>query len=151
MMHKNSKDLSKSILENMQFDQVIYAEATPPGAMGNAGGIIIYYLQKEPTELVCYETNLYYDEEGYLLAEDLLIQNTITLDRKDLPLVKYGGGMGNYVFINKEIQLDIRDKYFTYTKDGIQFDILPSVEGVFNALIHQLKIFRPTWNDYRNQ
>lgn len=151
MKHRSSKVLSKFILENMQIDHVIYAEATPPGAMGNAGGIIIYILENEHNKVVCYENNLRYNEEAYLLAEDLLMQNTIKSDRKDLPLIEYWGGMGNCVFINKEIKLDIRDGYFSYTKDGIQFDIIPSVIGVFNVLTNQLKTLYPTWNDYRNQ
>ena len=34
-----TKKLSKSILDNIEIDKIIYAEVTPPGAMGNSGGI----------------------------------------------------------------------------------------------------------------
>ena len=40
MISPITKTLSKSVLESIEIDKIIYAEVTPPGAMGNAGGII---------------------------------------------------------------------------------------------------------------
>ena len=54
MINPITKKLSKSTLERIEIDKIIYAEVTPPGAMGNAGGIIIYLRQDNDNEMLCY-------------------------------------------------------------------------------------------------
>ena len=96
-----TKKLSKSILDSIETDKIIYAEVTPPGAMGNSGGIIIYMRQGNNKEMLCYETSIYDDEETYLWAEEILFKH---LDRENKNIGKehlyfdfYYGGMGNNV------------------------------------------------------
>ena len=74
MIESIKKPLSEAIIESIELQKIIYAEVTPPGAMGNAGGIIIYILQNEANGIICYETNIYDDEGTYLVAEKLLLQ-----------------------------------------------------------------------------
>ena len=51
----------------------------------------------------------------------------------------YYGGMGNNVLINKEVILAIQDNYFVYKLENIEFQILSSVQGVFNNVVRQLQ------------
>ena len=74
MIEAIKKPLSEAVIERIELQKIIYAEVTPPGAMGNAGGIIIYILQSETNEIICYETNIHDDEGTYLAAEKLLLQ-----------------------------------------------------------------------------
>src|SRR5690606_8659392 len=115
---------------------------TPPGAMGNSGGIIIYIRQDNNKEMLCYETNVYDDEETYILAEEKLFKH---LDRENTNSKKdnlyfdfYYGGMGNNVFINKKVTLSIKDNFFVYQTDNIEFQILSSVQGVFNSVVNHM-------------
>jgi len=122
-----TKKLSKSILDSIEIDKIIYAEVTPHGAMGNSGGIITYIRQKNSTEMICYETSIYDDEETYLLAEEVLFkhldrENNFS-DKEELYFDFYDGGMGNYVFINKKINLSIQDNYFVYHVEDLEYQI----------------------------
>lgn len=134
-----TKKLSKSILDSIETDKIIYAEVTPPGAMGNSGGIIIYMRQGNNKEMLCYETSIYDDEETYLWAEEILFKH---LDRENKNSGKehlyfdfYYGGMGNNVFINKKVTLTIQENFFVYKADDLEFQIFPSVQGVFNSVV----------------
>jgi hypothetical protein len=40
--------------------------------MGNAGGIMLYIIKDDT--LICYETNVFNDEEIYVQAEELLLK-----------------------------------------------------------------------------
>lgn len=142
MINPISKALSKSILNSIEIEKIIYAEVTPPGAMGNAGGIMIYIPQSGTSKLVCYETNIYHDEETYSLAEELLFRH---LDRsntnnenENLFFNYYYGGVGNNVFINKKVKLTIQDDFFVYKTHDLEFQIFSSVQGVFNSVVYQM-------------
>lgn len=142
MITSNIKLLSKSILEEINPNEIIYAEVTPPGAMGNEGGIIMYIPRCETEQLVCYETNIYDDEETYLSAKNFLFkhldrQNENT-ENEDLYFNFYYGGMGNNVFIHKKAKLEVQKDYFVYTIERFQFQIFSSVQGVFNNVINQI-------------
>ncbi len=148
MISPITKKLSKSTLERIETDKIIYAEVTPPGAMGNSGGIIIYLRQDNDKEMLCYETSIYDDEETYLLAEKELFKY---LDREDKNNNKeplyfdfYYGGMGNNVFINKNINLSIQDNYFIYQADNLEFQIFSSVQGVFNSVVNHMNSNKST-------
>lgn len=143
-----TKKLSKSILDNIEIDKIIYAEVTPPGAMGNSGGIIIFIRQDNNTEMLCFETSIYDDEETYLLAEEVLFKH---LDREKNVSGKeklyfdfYYGGMGNNVFINKKIYLSIQDNYFVYHVDDLEYQIFSSVQGVFNSVVNHMSSNKST-------
>lgn len=143
-----TRKLSKSILDNIEIDKIIYAEVTPPGAMGNSGGIIIFIRQDNNTEMLCFETSIYDDEETYLLAEELLFKH---LDRENnvggkekLYFDFYYGGMGNNVFINKKINLSVQDNYFVYHVDDLEYQIFSSVQGVFNSVVNHMNSNKST-------
>ncbi|SEA60635.1 hypothetical protein SAMN04487990_12029 [Bizionia paragorgiae] len=143
-----TKKISKSILESIETDKIIYAEVTPPGAMGNSGGIIIYIKQNNSNEMLCYETSIYDDEQTYLLVEEKLFKH---IDREDENSNKeqlyfdfYYGGMGNNVFINKKINLSIQDNYFIYQADDLEFQIFSSVQGVFDNVVNQMNSNKST-------
>jgi hypothetical protein len=140
MTNPVSKKLSKSMLDSIEVDKIIYAEVTPPGAMGNSGGIIIYTTQNDSqtNELICYRTNIFEDEETYLLAEKILLKYVDmtfkTNEKEESYFDFYYGGMGNNVLINKKVNLDIQDNFFVYTAENLQFQILSSVQGVFMSI-----------------
>ncbi len=120
--------LTKSIIDSITPEEIIYAEAAGSGAMGRAGGIMLYIIVDEA--LICYETNVFIDEEIYVQANKLL----------DDKLFNYFyGGMGNNVFVDKNITLEIKDRYFIYKKDDIDYQIIPSLKGFFNNFVYAMK------------
>jgi hypothetical protein len=144
MIEAIKKPLSEAVIERIELQKIIYAEVTPPGAMGNAGGIIIYILQSETNEIICYETNIHDDEGTYLAAEKLLLQyhdiKNINQENENLYFNYYYAGVGNHVFINKKANLSILNNHFIYNTSTFQFQISSSCRGVFNSLIEQLKL-----------
>jgi hypothetical protein len=112
-------------LNSIDFDKVIYCEISPKGAMGNEGGILIYVLNSEDN-LITYETNVFKDQESFDSAVERIEQNL------DL-FVNYSGGFGNYVYIKKNIEFEIDEKYkcFWYHSKNTKLRIDTSVEGVF--------------------
>ena len=142
MISPITKTLSKSVLESIEIDKIIYAEVTPPGAMGNAGGIILYVPQIGMNELICYETNIYNDEETYILAEEKLFRHldrdSTNNEKENLLFDFYYGGMGNNVFINKNVTLTIQDGFFIHKLDTLELQIFSSVQGVFNSVVNQM-------------
>lgn len=143
MVKPTTKSLSKSILKDINPKEIIYAEVTPLGASGNEGGIIIYIPQKETEQLICYETNISDDKETYFSAEELLFKHldrqNATNEIKNLYFDFYYGGMGNNVFINKKVKLEIQEDYFIYATELFQFQIFSSVQGVFNNVVRQMQ------------
>jgi len=134
--------LTKSLLNNILLNEIIYAEISGGGAMGNAGGIMLYLIKDE--QLICYETSIFTDKEIYLLAKELLLKHQDKLKYDDIEMVVnlfnyYYGGMGNNVFINKKISLKIKEGYFTHNKSGIEYQIYSSVQGVFNSVVYAMK------------
>lgn len=134
--------LTKSIIESINPEEIIYAEMAGGGAMGNAGGIMLYLIKDDT--LICYETNVFNDEEIYVQAEELLLKHQDSLKYPDIELQDclfdhFYGGMDNNVFVKKNINLEINEGYFIYKKDNIEYTILPSVRGVFNNVVYAMK------------
>ncbi|MDB4769186.1 hypothetical protein OAG16_03810 [Saprospiraceae bacterium] len=123
--------LTKEILETISPREIIYAEVAGGGAMGNSGGIMIYVVNKE--QLICYETSVFNDEEVYLIADDFVSKNERTYFNY------YYGGMGNNVFVNKDAELNTKQEYFSYLKNGFEYKIYSSVKGVFNSVVNKMK------------
>jgi hypothetical protein len=119
-------------LDYIDFAKVIYCEITPQGAMGNQGGILIYLLEDENT-LITYETNIKIDQHAFNALSDLINQN-ITF------LIYYYGGMGNHVYIEKNTQLEIDEKYncFWYHSQSTKLRVDSSVQGVFLAVVAEM-------------
>jgi len=120
-------------LNSINFEQVIYCEISPIGAMGNEGGIIMYVLG-DNDDLTTYETNESIDKESYDKTSDYINQNANLF-------INYSGGMGNYVYVRKDIQLEIDEKYncFWYHSQNTKLRIDSSVRGVFINVVSGMK------------
>lgn len=118
------KHLTQAGLKNVDFGNVVYGERSQSGAMGNAGGIILYVLENET--LTRYETNVFKDKET--AVESL---KKITTNESLFNL--YYGGMGNGVFVSKRILLDIdkENSCFWVHDNNKKYRIDSSVPGVF--------------------
>lgn len=137
-----TKKLTKTILESIDKDKIVYAEVASPGAMGNSGGIILYVRQDNDAEMHYFESSIYEDEETYLLAEEMLFgplesANNFS-DIESLYFDWYSDGRGNTAFINKKVNLSVRESYFVYQEDDLEFLIAPSVLGVFYSVVYQM-------------
>lgn len=119
-----TEKLTKIKLKNIEFDDVIYGERSQSGAMGNAGGIILYEFKQN--RMLRYETSVYDDEETSMEA-----LRQIALHEELFNL--YYGGMGNGVFVNKNVKLgvDKARRCFWFSHNNMQVRIDSSVEGVF--------------------
>jgi hypothetical protein len=127
-------ELTKTILDPLSVNDIIYAEIAGGGAMGYAGQIMIYMIKEE--QLVCYITSLFKDEETYNQADELLrrFQSVLPSNGKkdEILFIYYYGGMGNHVFVNKHDSLEIMGEHFVYKKNNKEYHIYTSVLGVFN-------------------
>ncbi len=134
--------LTETLFSNLIPKDIIYAEITSGGGMGNTGGIMVY--QIEENELICYETSIYTDEKMYANVEKLIFPhqsqfNTENEQKEEILFDFYYGGMGNNVFINKNMKLEIWDECFIYEKNNNEYVILPSVAGVFDSVVYNMK------------
>ena len=134
--------LTKSIFESIVPKEIIYAEVAGTGAMGNSGGIILYIFKED--NLICYEINFREDEVIFKQVDELLgkyqvRKENIKIELQDKLFNYFYGGMGNYVFVNKNIELEIEEGYFIYKKDKIEYQIRPSVRGVYLQVVYQME------------
>ena len=127
-------------LDSIDFDKVIYCEIAPKGAMGNEGGIIMYVLKDENT-LITYEINLKVDAQVFDAVSERIIQNVNFF-------IEYNGGMGNYVYVKKDAQLEIDKKYncFWYHSQYTKLRINSSVQGVFLSIVTNMTKRNPNKN-----
>jgi predicted transcriptional regulator len=142
--YPGSIQLTKDIIKDIDFKNVIYGERSQSGAMGNAGGIILYVLKNK--EMTRYETNVNDDEET---AIEALRQITLNEDLFDL----YYGGMGNGVFIRKKVSLGLDDteNCFWYEDGKSKYKIKPSVKGVYIMTSQRIKGEKPKGLDSLHQ
>lgn len=119
--------INASTIAGLNFENVIYGERSQAGAMGNAGGIMLYELVDGKFTL--YRANLHTDEQAYSEGLFKIAANEFMFDT-------YQGGMGNGVFIKKGVKLVVieEDKSFWYIKDDQPYRIKSSVRGVFDAI-----------------
>lgn len=129
IVFKGSEIITAESLDSIDFDRVIYCEVSSIGAMGNAGGILMFVLDDED-RLITYETNIAIDEQSYDAVLEHIKQNGDVF-------MNYSGGMGNDVFINRGVQLEIDEKYqcFWYHAKNTKLRIDSSVQGVFLSVI----------------
>lgn len=137
MIKPTRKRLSVIVLNNVDLDEIIYAEITQPGGMGNAGGIILYAHQGGTEQLICYETNIYDREETYVVGEKLLYKEINSLDGSEY-FDLYTGGMGNQIVVNNKANLEITDHYFVYTTGEVHYQIVSSVQIIFNTVVYAM-------------
>lgn len=145
MMKSIRIKISQSVLDNIDPKEIIYAEVAGGGAMGNAGGIIIYCIKDD--QFICYETSLFNDKENYLRAEELLLKHQSVFKNANLTKGEelfdyYEGSMGNLVFINKNVNLEISDEFFIYRQNDKEYQILSSVQGVFYHVVNTMENFQ---------
>ncbi len=124
--------------DSIDLDKVIYCEVSPKGAMGNEGGILLY-VQKDEDTLITYETNLEIDEQSFATVSERISQNANLF-------INYYGGMGNYVYVKKNTQLEIDEKYkcFWYHSQNTKLRIDSSVQGVFLSVVADMMRKNPT-------
>lgn len=124
--------INAKILDSIDFDKVIYCEISPMGAMGNEGGILIYFLKSEDS-LITYETNESVDKQFYNAVSKIINQKVNNF-------IGYNGGMGNYVYIKKNAQLEIDKKYncFWYHSQNTKLRINSSVQGIFLSVVSDM-------------
>lgn len=131
VIEANKTRFTASGIAGYKFENVIYGERSQAGAMGNAGGILLYALDGD--EFTMYYANLFKDEEAYREGLFKIAANEFMFDL-------YAGGFGNGVFIKKGIKLVIieEDKTFWYIKDEQPYKIKSSVVGVFDTVAKAL-------------
>ncbi len=136
-----TKSLSKSILESIETEKIVYAEVTSTGAMGNSGGIIMYILHVESDQMISYETSIFNDEETYLMAEEILNKHSNMIENENAESLfeYYYGGMGNNVFVNRKANLSIGEEFFFYKLHKSEFLIFSSVTAVFKSVVYQMQ------------
>jgi len=119
-------------IDSIDFNKVIYCEHSPKGAMGNEGGILLYVLQNED-KLATYETNIDLDKQSYEAVVNKIDQNIHLF-------IGLYGGMGNYVYVNKDAPFEIDNKYncLWYHSKNTKLRINCSVTGVFNSVIIEM-------------
>lgn len=121
-------------IESIDFNKIIYCEVSAEGAMGNVGGILIYVVEDED-KIFTFETNVSVNKEMYMAISEKVKQNSGLF-------TKFPGGFGNYVFINKNINLEIDEEYdcFWYHSKKTKLRIDSSVSGVFQSIVAESKI-----------
>lgn len=124
--------INASKIAELDFRTVLYGERSQAGAMGNAGGIILYVLDGGVFNM--YHTNLSEDEVAY---REGLFKIAANEDLFDI----YAGGMGNGVFIRKDVTLEIieDDQSFWYEVGNKQYKIESSVRGVYESVAKALQ------------
>ena len=141
--------LTKELLDKINPKEIIYAEYASIGAMGNAGGVIIYIIIDNT--LLCCEESMVTNEAIFEQAVDSILehQDKLKFDHivfKENLFDCFYGGMGNNVFVNKDVSLEIGDGHFIYKKDNVEYKILPSVQGVFESVADLMR--DPSTNGY---
>lgn len=125
------------VLHSLPLNEVLYTEIAEPGAMGNAGGVLIFIGQGK--QLMCYETSVFSDEKSYSEACNLFYKYKNNEIDNNQPLFDYHyGGMGNHVFVNRNIPLNVGDGFLNFKKEENEYPIFPSVVGVFNCVSYSI-------------
>ena len=144
MLQPRKVTLTKEKIHSIDPREIIYIEIAQPGAMGNAGGVMLYIIENEA--LICYETNVFDDEPTYDAVNELLMKHFDSSfdsdsEIQDFIFDEYPGGMGNSVFINKNFNLEIGDRYFIYKQSNKEYCILSSLFIVYKNVVYSLENF----------
>ena len=130
-------ELSTEILDTLPIEEILYAEYAMPDAKKNAGRVILYIIKD--SNLICYEANIYENENTYNKAVDILEKNQLTPHyndeiNKNGIFQLYNGGYGINVLINKNVSLVIRHGYFIYHKNDKKYNIYCSTREIFERI-----------------
>lgn len=126
-MNLDKEKLTKKIVDTIKPDEIIYAEYSSGGAMGNCGSSRIYALKDDGLHYyyASVSSKEKSQEEAYSMARDLLFG----LADKNI-LDKTYGGFGNIAFKKKDITFDRNDDKCSFVYD--KYLIEASVLGVYN-------------------
>lgn len=126
-MNLDKEKLTKKIVDTIKPDEIIYAEYSSGGAMGNCGSSRIYALKDDGLHYyyASVSSKEKIQEEAYSMAGDLLFG----LADKNI-LDKTYGGFGNVAFKKKDITFDRNDDKCSFVYD--KYLIEASVLGVYN-------------------
>ena len=126
-MNLDKEKLTKKIVDTIKPDEIIYAEYSSGGAMGNCGSSRIYALKDDGLHYyyASISSKEKSQEEAYSMAVDLLFG----LADKNI-LDKTYGGFGNIAFKKKDITFDRNDDKCSFVYD--KYLIEASVPGVYN-------------------
>ena len=131
-----SVELTKLLLATIKPSDVVYAEITSPGGMGNSGGMLLYVIKD--TQLKLYTTSSFSDREVYMETDNLIFHHFSKIKKLD-EFNYYPGGVGTYVYIHKNVKLTIKAGFFTYRIQGAEYNILSSTMRVFYNVLSRMK------------
>ncbi|WP_067145462.1 hypothetical protein [Pseudotamlana agarivorans] len=142
MKTETLKNITLQTFNNIPLEQIIYTEIADSGAMGNAGGILLYTLESE--KLCCYQTNMFEDEKLYLKIREVLTRHQTAIKIEGIEIVKdmfnyYYAGFGNHVFINKSFSVRKKEDYLMV--NGM-YKVTSSVKGVFESISTEMEQFK---------
>lgn len=128
----SKQPLTVEIVRQMDFQDVIYIEASSPGAMGNMGGMVIEVVKGDA--LVRYETNIEIDEAAWNAAREKVKANGSLFDY-------HYGGFGNDAYLRKQapIVVDEAHERFVFLHGSKKFPFSSSVSGVFRRVAASIK------------
>jgi hypothetical protein len=121
--------LTIEILKNMEINEVLYAEYSLSGSYGNHGDIMIYLITND--NYFCYIENIYTGNYVYNTAIEII--------KKSGLFKLYRNRFGNFVYINTNIVLNIKDGYFTYTKNSQDYNIYSLNKLAFDHVVLRMK------------
>lgn len=138
---KIPKPLTFELLKKYDISKIIYSELAESGAMGNAGGVIVYV--EDNNALLCYTLSYYTNKEDFLKTWSYLFKYQTEYKPEEYPLKEsifnyYYGGAGNHVLINANVKLKESGTNFIYYYNDNKYVIKPSVEGVFNSVSYNI-------------
>lgn len=129
-MIKSRKDkLTLDIINNIRFVEIIYAEIASAGAMGNAGGVMLYLIFNK--NFLCLEVSLFTDSALYNFVAESLFEHE---NHKFFSVTSFryiNGGMGNNIFVNSNCSLSVGQGIIVYEKNNLEYQINCSCLGVF--------------------
>jgi hypothetical protein len=132
------KTLSKSMVEAIDFDKVIYADVSGPEALLNAGGLSLYIPQIKTIDLICYQTGIQEDKELFLFVSEQLYFHSESKGRdeqnENFYYKCYYGGWGSKVWFNKKVHFTMQGIFLICKTDEWQFKIPLYFLGIYTEL-----------------
>jgi hypothetical protein len=143
------EELTEEKLCQMDVNDILYAELGGVGAMGNNGRIILCVLQEKTWlrfEISVFEKEALFEKVYTLVSDGVPVYSSPGKQGENCAFIYYYGGMGNDVYVNKRIKLEIHEGYFSFKKDNNTYLIQPSFEGIFDGIAHELRNPSPPWD-----